>query len=49
MFWAHPFLLKLYANGGYHGPVFRCAVESVMAQVNVEIAKRSDLRLCHPA
>ena len=42
MFGMYPFLLKLYADGGYQGPVFRRAVSKIMAQVNVEIVKRSD-------
>ena len=42
MFGLYPFLLKLYADGGYQGPVFRRAVAKIMAQVNVEIVKRSD-------
>ena len=42
MFGLYPFLLKLYADGGYQGPLFRRAVAKVMAQVNVEIVKRSD-------
>ena len=42
MFGMYPFLLKLYADGGYQGPVFRRAVTKIMAQVNVEIVKRSD-------
>src|SRR3954471_14361958 len=42
MFGLYPFLLKLYADGGYQGPVFRRAVSKIMAQVNVEIVKRSD-------
>ena len=37
-----PSLLKLYADGGYQGPLFREAVAKIMAQVNVEIVKRSD-------
>src|SRR3954464_16094472 len=40
MFGLYPFLLKLYADGGYQGPVFRRAVSKIMAQVNVEIVKR---------
>jgi hypothetical protein len=43
MFGMYPFLLKLYADGGYQGPVFRRAVTKIMALVNVEIVKRSDL------
>src|SRR5271157_4049839 len=42
MFGMYPFLLKLYADGGYQGPVFRRAVTKIMARVNVEIVKRSD-------
>jgi transposase len=42
MFGMYPFLLKLYADGGYQGPAFRRAVAKIMAQVNVEIVKRSD-------
>jgi transposase len=41
MFGMYPFLLKLYADGGYQGPVFRRAVKKIMTQVNVEIVKRS--------
>jgi transposase len=42
MFGMYPFLLKLYADGGYQGPMFRRAVTKIMKQVNVEIVKRSD-------
>jgi transposase len=42
LFGLYPFLLKLYADGGYQGPVFQNAVKAVLAQVNVEIVKRSD-------
>src|SRR3954464_10889569 len=50
MFGLYPFLLKLYADGGYQGPVFRRAVSKMVAQVNVEIVKRSDApRLCRVA
>ena len=42
MFGMYPFLLKLYADGGYQGPLFRAAVTKIMARVNVEIVKRSD-------
>jgi transposase len=42
MFGMFPFLLKLYADGGYQGPMFRAALKKIMAQVNVEIVKRSD-------
>ena len=42
MFGMYPFLMKLYADGGYQGPVFRAAVKRILARVNVEIVKRSD-------
>ena len=42
MFGMFPFLLKLYADGGYQGPRFRAALKKIMAQVNLEIVKRSD-------
>jgi transposase len=42
LFGLYPFLLKLYADGGYQGPVFQNAMKSVMAQVDVEIVKRSE-------
>ena len=42
MFGLYPFLLKLYADGGYQGPVFRRGVTKIMAQVNIEIVKRLD-------
>jgi transposase len=42
LFGAFPFLLKLYADGGYQGPEFQAAMKRTMAQVNVEIVKRSD-------
>jgi transposase len=42
LFGLYPFLLKLYADGGYQGPAFRRAVKRVMATVNIEIVKRSD-------
>ena len=42
LFGLYPFLMKLYADGGYQGPLFRRAVAKVLARVNVEIVKRSD-------
>ena len=42
MFGMYPFLIKLYADGGYQGPLFRRAVAKIMARLNVEIVKRSD-------
>jgi transposase len=42
LFGLYPFLLKLYADGGYQGPRFRRGVSQAIDQVNVEIVKRSD-------
>jgi transposase len=42
LFGLYPFLLKLYADGGYQGPIFQNAMKSIMAEVDVEIVKRSD-------
>jgi transposase len=42
LFGKFPFLLKLYADGGYQGPLFRAAIKKTMKQVDVEIVKRSD-------
>ena len=42
LFGAFPFLLKLYADGGYQGAEFQATVKRAMTQVNVEIVKRSD-------
>ena len=42
LFGLYPFLLKLYADGGYQGPLFRAAMRKAMRQVRVEIVKRSD-------
>ena len=42
LFGLYPFLMKLYADGGYQGAGFQSAVKTVLSQVNVEIVKRSD-------
>lgn len=42
LFGLYPFLLKLYADGGYQGPQFQAALLDVVRQVDVEIVKRSD-------
>ena len=42
LFGMFPFLLKLYADGGYQGPEFRQALRAIMRQVDVEIVKRTD-------
>jgi transposase len=42
LFGLYPFLLKLYADGGYQGPGFQDALRNVLTRVNLEIVKRSD-------
>ncbi len=42
LFGLYPFLLKLYADGGYQGPEFQSALRRVFGQISVEIVKRSD-------
>ena len=42
LFSLYPFLLKLYADGGYQGPQFKAALQRVLGQLNLEIVKRSD-------
>jgi len=42
LFGLYPFLLKLYADGGYQGTEFQAALSRVLRQVNLEIVKRSD-------
>jgi transposase len=42
LFGLYPFLLKLYADGGYQGPQFQRGLRRVCRQVEVEIVKRSD-------
>ena len=42
LFGLYPFLRKLFVDGGYQGPVFEQAVAQVLAQIEVEIVKRSD-------
>jgi len=42
LFGLYPFLLKLYADGGYQGREFQVAMKRIMARVNVDIVKRSD-------
>lgn len=42
LFGLHPFLLKLYADGGYQGARFKQGLRRVCDQINVEIVKRSD-------
>ena len=42
LFGLYPFLLKLYADGGYQGPEFQAALRRACRQVSVEIVRRSD-------
>ena len=42
LFGMFPFLHKLYADGGYQGPVFQAALLRVLRRVEVQIVKRSD-------
>jgi len=42
LFGLYPFLLKLYADGGYQGTGFRDGLRSVLKGVNIKIVKRSD-------
>jgi transposase len=43
LFGLFPFLKKLFADGGYQGPLFHRAVGNVLPQLDIEIVKRSDL------
>jgi transposase len=42
LFGLYPFLLKLYADGGYQGPAFQTGLRRVCREIQVEIVKRSD-------
>ena len=42
LFGLYPFLLRLYADGGYSGPRFQAGLARACRQLNVEIVKRSD-------
>ena len=42
LFGLYPFLMKLYADGGYQGPQFQEGLKKVLKNVSVEIVKRSD-------
>jgi transposase len=42
LFGLYPFLLKLYADGGYQGARFQNALRTILKRLNVEIVKRSD-------
>ena len=42
LFGLHPFLQKLFADGGYQGPVFQKASAKILPHLEIEIIKRSD-------
>ena len=42
LFGLYPFLLKLYADGGYQESAFQAGVRRVCREVDVDIVKRSD-------
>ena len=42
LFGLYPFLLKLYADGGYQGQEFRAAMKKTLSKVDVQIVKRPD-------
>ena len=42
LFGAYPFLLKLYADGGYQGAAFQAGMKKALKNIDVEIVKRSD-------
>jgi transposase len=42
LFGLYPFLLRLYADGGYQGPQFQAGLRRVFRQIEIEIVKRSD-------
>jgi len=42
LFGPYPFLMKLYADGGYQGPQFKNGLKKGLKNVSVEIVKRSD-------
>jgi transposase len=41
LFGLHPFLRKLFADGGYQGPKFRAAQKKILPHLVTEIVKRS--------
>ena len=42
LFGLYPFLRKVFADGGYQGPIFEQGVAQLLTQMQVEIVKRSD-------
>jgi transposase len=43
LFGLYPFLLMLYADGGYAGPQFQAGLRRALRRVEVEIVERSDV------
>ena len=43
LFGLYPFLKKLFADGGYQGPIFERAAAALITELDVEIVKRFDL------
>ncbi len=43
LFGKYPFLKKLFADGGYQGPIFEQAQKSVLPNLETEIVTRSDV------
>ena len=42
LFGLYPFLQKLFADGGYQGPVFQKASAKILPHLQIDIVKRSD-------
>jgi len=42
LFGLYPFLHKLFADGGYPGPVFQKASAKILPHLQIDIVKRSD-------
>jgi transposase len=42
LFGLYPFLKKIFADGGYQGPIFRQGAARLLSGSDVEIVKRSD-------
>ena len=42
LFGLYPFLLRLYADGGYQGPMFKAGLRRVYRRLKLTIVKRSD-------
>ena len=42
LFGLYPILRKLYADGGYKGPLFQAAANKALSKLEVEIVNRSD-------